>query len=1133
MNSEAPNDLSVFTLALEITDPAERAAYVDRACGADTVLRNKLFSLLKAHENAGTFDRFGGSAELTIDGAPREFAPGTLIGRYKLLEKIGEGGMGVVYLAEQSEPVRRRVALKIIKLGMDTRNVVARFEAERQALAMMDHPNIAKVLDGGATDTGRPYFVMELVQGIPITEFCQLNSLSLSDRLRLFIHICDAVQHAHQKGIIHRDLKPSNILVTKPTGVPTPKIIDFGVAKAIQDRLTSHTVVTELTQLIGTPAYMSPEQAGLSGLDIDTRTDIYALGVLLYELLTGTTPFPEQRLRSASYAEMQRIIAEEEPERPSTRLRKTAYTSSAIPLATRHSSLATDLDWIVLKCLEKDRARRYETAKGLASDIQRHLDNEAVLARPPSTAYRFQKTVQRNKLAFAAAIAVATVLALGVVMSTWQAIRATREQARARQVSYGAETSLAFAALELDNLGRARELLSKQQARIERSESGADPRGWEWRHLYHQTRGDEHTVLTGHEDMVAGVSFLNDGRTIASGGWDHTLRLWDLEKRTNTLTIPLSKGGSRFLCLSPDGHWLAVGGESWQLFDTGSWRPVRTEKTPGGASALAFSGDSQRLALIAGSEVRVLDVASRELLASFDRGTMQWERSEKIGLAFSPDGEWLAYGDAEGIIRLSKFADRAELLLRPAQATHSLAFTRDGRHLISGGRGGIDVWNTVTGIPVHHLLGHRDEVAQVTVSRDGSLLASASVDQTVRLWDTTSWKEIRAFRGHYMDVVSVGFSPDGKHLVSAGRDEKLRVWNVEKLPVDNDRFVSPDNAAFHWPFAPGHRIALVHGNLHYAPGHFELSNSRKIADALRRLGDRGAITYLDCITLEESAPELTPPSFSSAQLMVFGRDARSMAVGWPDGRIELWATQPFRRLSAIGQSTNAPLHLVLSENGQRLAVHRADHTAEVWNPVTGTLELRLPPLANVHGGPNFEFWAQDSILAINVTRGIDLRFLPEGRLRVFPHPKVDVWFHAISNDGRWLATSSWDGLLRLWDVQREQPVEPVEIVTGQRIVYYSLVFSPDDSRLIGGGYDGTITIWDMATRQQVAHWKAHDRECAWLRFVGPNQDLISAGNLNSLDRYQGEIRRWRAPSLAEIDAQSGARSAVLPTSLRQ
>jgi WD40 repeat protein len=275
------------------------------------------------------------------------------------------------------------------------------------------------------------------------------------------------------------------------------------------------------------------------------------------------------------------------------------------------------------------------------------------------------------------------------------------------------------------------------------------------------------------------------------------------------------------------------------------------------------------------------------------------------------------------------------------------------------------------------------------------------------------------------------------------------------------------------------------------------------------------------VTLEESAPEPTPPSFSSAQLMVFGLDARTMAVGWSDGRIELWATQPFHRLSVIAESTNAPLHLVLSANGQRLSVHRADNTVEVWNPVAGTLELRFQESGPVHGGPNCEFWAQDRVLAVNVGQGIHLWFLPEGRRRVFPHPKVQasqVWFPAVSNDGRWLATSSWDGRLRLWEVEREQQVE---IITGQRIIYYSLVFSPDDSRLVGGGYDGTITIWDMATRQQVAHWKAHDRECAWLRFVGPNQDLISAGNLNSLDRYQGEIRRWRAPSLAEINAEGG------------
>src|ERR1035438_9961262 len=343
--------------------------------------------------------------------------PGDRIGRYKLLERIGEGGCGVVYVAEQTEPVRRRVAIKVIKLGMDTKQVIARFEAERQALAMMDHPNIAKVLDAGATDTGRPFFVMELVRGVPITEYCDQNNLSLRQRLGLFIPVCKAIQHAHQKGVIHRDIKPSNILVTLHDGVPVPKVIDFGIAKAIDQPLTEKTLFTRFEQFMGTPAYMSPEQAEMSGLDIDTRSDIYSLGVLLYELLTGKTPFDSTELVKSGVDAMRKTIREQEPERPSTKvatLQGEERTTTARRRSTDSSKLLHqlqgDLDWIVMKCLEKDRTRRYETANGLAADLRRPLTDEPRVARPPSVGYAFRKAFRRNKILFTAMATVAAAL---------------------------------------------------------------------------------------------------------------------------------------------------------------------------------------------------------------------------------------------------------------------------------------------------------------------------------------------------------------------------------------------------------------------------------------------------------------------------------------------------------------------------------------------------------------------------------------------------------------------------------------------------------------------------------------------------------------------------------------------------
>jgi hypothetical protein len=460
MDDTLSREEEVFDAARKLNQPAEREAFLERACRDDSNLRERVETLLSVHGNAEElFTECISALRSSADNsespaAGRDLArgfeeeqPGARIGHYKILQRIGEGGCGAVYMAEQEKPMRRLVALKVIKLGMDTRAVIARFDAERQALAMMDHPNIAKVLDAGATHTGRPYFVMELVRGTRITDYCDQNRLDTRQRLELFIQICHAIQHAHQKGIIHRDIKPSNIIVTVHDGLPVPKVIDFGIAKATEAPLTDKTLLTAQNQFIGTPAYMSPEQAGTGGLDIDTRSDIYSLGVLLYELLTGKTPFDPKALLQSGVDEMRRTLREEDPQRPSALLTVLAVKDLTATALRRHAEpprlialIRGDLDWIVMKALEKERARRYETANGFAMDIRRHLSNEPVIARPPSRAYRLQKLVRRNKVVFVAAATVSAALIAGLGTSTWlllkerearqRAVTAERQQAR-------------------------------------------------------------------------------------------------------------------------------------------------------------------------------------------------------------------------------------------------------------------------------------------------------------------------------------------------------------------------------------------------------------------------------------------------------------------------------------------------------------------------------------------------------------------------------------------------------------------------------------------------------------------------------------------------------------------------------
>jgi eukaryotic-like serine/threonine-protein kinase len=640
----------LFLHAVGKLPPERWEDYVAEGCGGDTELERQVSHLLQVHREAGSFLESPAVALRDLD-VDRTFAEtptdearrltvaqaGTVIGPYKLLQPIGEGGMGTVYMAEQTQPVRRTVALKLIKAGMDSRQVLARFGAERQALALMDHPNIAKVLDAGATEQGCPYFVMELVKGIPITRFCDERRMTLRERLELAIPVCQAVQHAHLKGIIHRDLKPSNVLIALYDGKPVPKIIDFGLAKATGPRLTDQTLYTEFGAVVGTLEYMSPEQAELNQLDIDTRSDIYSLGVLIYELLTGSTPLDQKRVKSVLFLEVLRLIREEESPRPSRRLSTTEELPSIA--ACRHVEprklrglVRGELDWIVMKALEKDRNRRYETANDLAADLQHYLDDEPVKACPPSATYRLRKLVRRNRVVLSTLAVVCLALIAGTAVATWQAIRATNAErlARTRMQAEIKAQSATLAQLHLTEVAEDRAMHRLFDSRLAQARAGALSRRVGQRF---DSLGAVAQALKISRDLNLGEDRLLDLRNAAiaclalpdmrnvkkwnswpntwSVSFDNTLERYARVDRQGVVHIQRGADDAEISLLpgmgpleawtrfSPDGHFLALASvdnqfEVWNLAGSKPVVVVERLRAPGGAG---FSPDSRRLAV--------------------------------------------------------------------------------------------------------------------------------------------------------------------------------------------------------------------------------------------------------------------------------------------------------------------------------------------------------------------------------------------------------------------------------------------------------------------------------------------------------------------------------------------------------
>ena len=1121
---ESRSPKSIFLAALEKQTPEDRSTYIDKACGDDEHLRGEVERLLKMQsgsenswqsatiDSEGTVDfttvpdlrpnKSPVSEELleTIPKSPHREGPGSVVGHYQLLEPLGEGGMGVVYLADQKEPVRRKVALKIIKPGMDSERVIARFEAERQALAMMEHNNISRVLDAGTTEMGRPYFVMELVRGVTISDYCDKNKLSIPKRLELFIDVCNAIQHAHQKGIIHRDIKPSNVLITTSDGSPVPKVIDFGVAKAIEEPLTDNALQTRQGQILGTLEYMSPEQSDLTGIDIDTRSDIYSLGVLLYELLTGSTPYTIEQLKKSGFTEMLRMIREDEPAKPSTRLNANAVTLATVSYERgteprRLSSLLRgDLDWIVMKTLEKDRSRRYETASALAADIRRFLSNDAVEARPPSTVYRLRKLIRKHRAAVTTGAVVAALLVFAAVFSTWQAIEArTSEQKAVKAEGEAVEAkSLAEQSAEDERLAQA--VAADKQAEAERQlriatamrlalqaktirdtspvkglllaieavestrREGEPIVSTAHQALRQNLESVNGRPLKGHTDDILAMSTSPNGRWLATGSMDKTVLLWDLESDdpySKPSVLVGHEEGISSLAFTPDNRWLVSGSYDstariWDTTGDNQSEPVAVlQGHKKGIDALAISLDGRWLATASQDKTaRLWDLKSSDHGAAAT--VLSGHKGKVISVAFSHDSKRVATGSNDGTSRVWKIATNDSPAKSVALEGHAgwvekVGFTEDSQKLVTactGGKKRIRIWNIDEDQPKQQadLPGDFTQSRSMATSPDGKHIATVGTDGRLQLWSLDEQEmpgAVATLSGEEFQFESLSIGKEGRWLTAISQDQSVQVFD---LAADD-------------PIASARTFR----------GHGQPMQLAVVAATGSWLATCAADGGRLCDMTETNVVIAADLSHST------GEPNESVQLS-PDGR---WLVTRAMRKSAGDETDEVLIRDLSSNQSNGISLQRTARTAAVaFSP-----DSRLIAVGDATGETRVHALARDFPVSVKI---------PSSR------PDSEVTSLTMSADGRWLVTGmrnprgSISDEFRLWDLNAKAPegssnllkLYSKESAPKDSVVMFSsgsIEFSPDGRWLAASG-EVTDNGGETSAKPSVWVWDLQDKQ---------------------------------------------------------
>jgi len=1079
-------------LALE---PEARARFLDEVCASNAALRVELESLLSVGDELKPgFLESPSPAKIGVDGeglGALGLAEGQLFAeRFQLVRKLGEGGMGQVWLAEQTVPVRRPVALKLIKAGMYDETVVHRFQAERQSLAIMDHPAIAKVFDAGLTPLGQPYFVMEYVPGLPITEYCDQHKLDIRERVELLIQACDGVQHAHQKAIIHRDLKPANILVVEVDGKPVPRIIDFGLAKATTAPQPDQTLYTRFGQFMGTPGYMSPEQVNPTIRDIDTRTDVYSLGVILYELLTGMQPFEVKGRQRPSLEEWLRQLREEEPRRPSSKVGadREVSTEAAAVRGTEARQLVSllrgDLDWITMKALERDRERRYGTPAEMAADLRHYLLDEPIVARPASSAYRIGKFIRRHRIA---AVVAAMVVVLAIVASGAALIAVRKEHEAQFQAAQALQAQSRLLIQAAAQRFKDADVAGAQGIILEVLTNPAfaalhPPAAYS---VFQDIRaGDmQLAVLSGHREYVISEAYSPDGARIVTASADNTARIWDA--RTGTQLAVLTGhsdhvGTARY---SPDGT---------RIVTSSSDKTARIWDARTGAQLIVLSGHAEEL----------------------------------NSASYSPDGTRIVTAAADKTARIwdSRTGAQLAVLTGHGDILDSAAYSRDGTCIVTASEDKTArIWDARTGRQLLVLSGHGNRVISAAYSPDGTRIATASFDNTARIWDARSGKQLLLLSGHAGFLTSAAYSHDGAHLVTASGDNTVRIWDAHsgaQLAVlsghagyflsavyspDDTRIVtaSLDKTARIWDARIGAQLAILTGhgaNLNAAA--FSSDGTRVVtaaADRTARIWDAHTGTQIAVLAGHSNSV------YSAA----YSPDGTRIVTAAADKTARIWDAHTGMQIAVLSGQGTSIYAASFSPDGARIVTASDDKTALIWDAGTGLPHASL----SGHAGAVFSaIYSPDGARIVTASRDKTARVWDArtgAQLAVLTGHVDSVIFAAYSPDGTRIVTASRDKTARIWDAHSGAQLA---VLSGHGEGVYAAAYSPDGTRIVTGSRDKTARIWDARTGLPLAVLPGHSDWVVGAAYSPDGTQIVTASNDTT-------ARIWDAHVQGDLAAQ--------------